>query len=171
MTEERNILKKGDRVLRARVSVRYAFIEAHRVEFSVRSMCRVLVVHFSGFYAWLKEPLSSRAHEDVRQTELIRQAWRQRQGLWLSQADDDLRDAGETCSENRVARLASLAGIAAQIGYKRRPGRYGGKPAVVADNTLDRQFEVDVPDRVWVTDITYSAPRPGWSGVRMSGMH
>ena len=57
-------------------------------------------------------------------------------------AADDLLDAGETCSENRVARLASLAVIAAQIGYKRRPGRYGGKPAVVADNTLDRQFEV-----------------------------
>jgi putative transposase len=44
--------------------------------------------------------------------------------------------------------LASIAGIAAQIGYKRRPGRYGGKPAVVADNTLNRQFEVDAPDRV-----------------------
>ena len=51
--------------------------------------------------------------------------------------------------------LRALAGIAAQIGYKRRPGRYGGKPAVVADNTLDRQFEVDAPDTVWVTDITY----------------
>ncbi len=55
--------------------MRYAFIKAHRIEFSIRAMCRVLVVHFSGFYAWLKEPLSSRAHEDVRQTDLIRQAW------------------------------------------------------------------------------------------------
>lgn len=53
--------------------------------------------------------------------------------------------------------------IAAQIGYKRRPGRYGGKPAVVADNTLDRQFEVDAPDRTWVTDITYIRTHEGWS--------
>ena len=75
---------------------------------------------------------------------------------------DDLRDAGETCSENRVARLASLAGIAAQIGYRRRPGRYGGKPAVVADNTLDRQFEIDAPDWIWVTDITYIKTHEGW---------
>jgi putative transposase len=58
--------------------------------------------------------------------------------------------------------LASLAGIAAQIGYKRRPGRYGGKPAVVADNMLDRQFEVSAPDTVWVTDITYIRTHEGW---------
>ena len=127
-------------------------------------MCRVLAVHFSGFYAWLKEPLSQRALEDVRQTELIQQAWTDSGKVYgYRKLADDLRDAGETCSENRVARLASLAGIAAQIGYKRRPGRYGGKPSVVADNILDRQFEVDAPDRVWVTDITYIRTHEGWS--------
>jgi len=71
---------------------------------------------------------------------------------------DDLLDQGETCSENRVSRLANLAGITAQIGYKRRPGRYGGKPVVVVDNTLARQFEVGMPNRIWVTDITYIKP-------------
>lgn len=99
------------------------------------------MVHFSGFYAWLKEPLSARALEDARQIELIQQAWADSGKFYgYRKLTDDLRDAGETCSENRVARLASSAGIAAQIGYKRRPGRYGGKSAVVADNTLDRQF-------------------------------
>lgn len=144
--------------------MRYAFIEAHRAEFSVRSMCRVLMVHFSGFYAWLKEPLSQRALEDVRQTDLIQQAWTDSGKVYgYRKLHDDLLDAGENCCRNRVARLASLAGVAAQIGYKRRPGRYGGKPAVVADNTLDRQFEVDVPDLVWVTDITYIKTHEGWS--------
>jgi len=54
--------------------MKYAFIRAHRREFGVRAMCRVLRVHFSGFSAWLKEPLSHRAQENVRQIELIRQA-------------------------------------------------------------------------------------------------
>jgi putative transposase len=54
-----------------------------------------------------------------------------------------------------------MAGIAAQVGYKCRPGRYGGKPAILANNTLDRQFEVDAPDRVLVTDITYIKTHEG----------
>lgn len=143
--------------------MKYAFIGAHRVQFSVRAMCRVLKVHFSGFYAWLKEPLSQRALEDVRQTYLIQQAWADSGKVYgYRKLHDDLRDQGETCSENRVARLAGLAGIAAQIGYKRRLGRYGGKPAVVAENKLARQFRVDVPDKVWVTDITYIKTHEGW---------
>lgn len=66
-------------------------------------------------------------------------------------AADDLLDQGETCCPNRVARLARLAGIKAQIGYKRRPGKYGGKPSIVVDNTLNRQFDVDAPDRFCLT--------------------
>ena len=69
---------------------------------------------------------------------------------------------GERISENRVARLASLAGIAAQVGYRRRPGRHGGKPAVVAENRLEQSFEVSAPDRVWVTNITYIKTHEGW---------
>jgi len=75
---------------------------------------------------------------------------------------DDLRDQGERVSENRIARLASLAGIAAQVGYRRRPGRYGGKPAIVAENRLEQQFQVAAPDQVWVTDITYIKTHEGW---------
>jgi putative transposase len=143
--------------------VKYAFVQAHQAEFSVRAMCRVLRIHFSGFYAWLKEPLSLRARDDMRQTELIRQAWSDSGKVYgYRKLADDLRDQGEQVSENRAARLAGLAGIAAQVGYKRRPGRYGGKPAVVASNTLDRQFEVDAPDKVWVTDITYIKTHEGW---------
>ena len=88
-----------------------AFIEAHRPEFSIRSMCRMLMVHFSGFYAWLKELLSLRAQEDARQTDLIQEAWADSGKVYgYRKLHDDLLDAGETCSENSVARLASLAG-------------------------------------------------------------
>lgn len=56
-----------------------------------------------------------------------------------------------------------MAGIKAQIGYKRRPGKYGGRPSITIDNSLDRQFEVASPDRVWVTDITYIKTYEGFA--------
>ena len=68
---------------------------------------------------------------------------------------DDLLGQGKECCRNRVAGLANLAGINAQIGYKRRSGSLGGKPLLVVNNTLNRQFEVEAPARVWVTDITF----------------
>lgn len=143
--------------------MRYAFIRAHREEFSVRAMCRVLRVHFSGFYAWLQSPQSARTREDARQTELIRHAWHDSGKVYgYRKLCDDLRDQGERISENRTARLASLAGIAAQIGYRRHPGRYGGKPAIVAENRLKQCFEVDTSDQVWVTDITFIRTHEGW---------
>lgn len=64
---------------------------------------------------------------------------------------------------NRVARLAKMVGIKAQIGYKRRPGKYGGKPSVVINNTLNRQFDVAAPDTAWVTDITYIKTYEGFA--------
>jgi len=127
-------------------------------------MCRCLRIHPSGFYAWLKNPFSNRAQEDDRQTELIKAAWHDSGKVYgYRKLHDDLLDQGETCSPNRVARLSSLAGIKAQISYKRHPGSYGGKPSVVVDNTLDRQFDVAAPDTVWVTDITYIKTNEGFA--------
>lgn len=107
--------------------MKYTFIEAQRPLFSIRAMCRCLRVHPSGFYAWLKKPLSKRAFEDQRQTKLIKEAWGESGKVYgYRKLHDDLLDQGETCCPNRVARLARRAGIKAQIGYKRRPGKDRG---------------------------------------------
>jgi transposase InsO family protein len=111
-------------------------------------MAGCLRIQPSGFYAWQKSPLSQRAREDARQTELIRRAWNDSGKVYgYRKLHDDLLDHGQTCCPSRVARLTRLAGIRAQIGYKRRPGRYGGKPSLAVDNTLDRQFDVAAPER------------------------
>ena len=144
--------------------MKYAFVAEHQPIISVRAMCRSLRLHPSGFYAWVKNPLSLWAHEDARQTKLLKVAWKDSGKIYgYRKLHDALCDLGETCCPNRVARLAKLAGIYAQIGYKRRSGKYGGKPSVVVDNTLDRQFDVEAPNTVWVTDITYIKTHEGFS--------
>jgi putative transposase len=99
--------------------VKYAVAE-HCSVFSVRAMCRCLRIHPGGFYAWLKNPLSERAQEDMRQTDLLSNAWEESGKVYgYRKLHDDLLDQEETCCLNRVARLARLAGIKAQIGYRR----------------------------------------------------
>ena len=58
--------------LAGRVRTTYAFIEANRKQHSVQEMCRVLGVAQSGYYDWLKQPLSKRDQEDARLLKLIR---------------------------------------------------------------------------------------------------
>ncbi len=55
-----------------------------------------------------------------------------------------------------------LAGQRSHKGYKRRPGKYGGRPAMVVPNHLDRQFEPAEPNMVWAPDITYIRTHEGW---------
>ena len=113
-------------------------------------MCRYLRIQPSGFYAWLRAPLSNRAQEDRRKTELLKEAWVESGKVYgHRKIHDDLLEQGESVCLNRVSRLTKLAEITAQIGYKRRPGKYGGKPSIVVENTLYLQFDVEAPDRVW----------------------
>jgi len=132
------------------------------VEFRLSSMCRVLKVHRSGYYAWLREPLSPRAKINEALTLKIREFYDQSMGIYGSpRIFCDLREAGLACGENRVARLMKAAHIKSVRGYK-RPRFKVGKPALVAPNQLQRQFKQDEPDQAWVTDITYIRTFEGW---------
>ena len=78
--------------------MQYAFSEAHRPELSVRSMYRMLMAHFSGFCAWLREPLSLHAQKDAHQTDLIQQACTESGKVYdYRKLHDNLLDAGEKC--------------------------------------------------------------------------
>ena len=83
-------------------------------------MCRVFTLHRSGFYAWLKKPLSDRAIEDLRLLKLIKAFYIASAATygspWIHQ---DLCEAGELCSVNRVAKIMHEHNLKAQIGYKR----------------------------------------------------
>lgn len=93
----------------------------------------------------------------------IKQSWLESGSVYgYRKVARDLRDLGERCGKHRVARLMRGEGLRAQVGYRRRPGMRGGKPAVVAANHLARQFDPVAANRAWVTDITYIRTHEGW---------
>jgi putative transposase len=141
---------------------KYTFIKEHRNEFDTAMMCRVLEVSRSGFYEWLRHPLSNRVREDQRLLRLIRASQAASHGVYgAPRVFLDLREAGETCSKHRVTRLMRNHHIKANYGY-RRPRAMRGRPSAVVPNTLQRGFTVAQPNRAWVTDITYVRTWEGW---------
>jgi putative transposase len=145
-----------------RVRRNYEFIKAHQHEYSVETMCRVFRISRSGYYAWLKEPMSNRAQEDARLLRLIRASYVASHGIYgAPRVFLDLREAGEICSKHRVARLMRINGIRAVRGYRTRQHSAAKLPALIP-NFLQRNFTVSKPNTAWVTDITYIRTWQGW---------
>ncbi len=125
-------------------------------------MCRVLGVARSGYYDWIARPLSDHAIEDQRLLILIRNSYAASGGVYgAPRVFLDLRETGELCGRNRVARIMRVNKIKALRGYK-VPRAVKGRPSIIAPNRLQREFTVDIPDQAWVTDITYIRTWQGW---------
>lgn len=131
VTEERDILKEAAFFCRG-VKEKYAFMKAHQEKYRLTVMCRLLKVHRSGFYAWLKKPMSQRSKEDSRLLGLIKQFWLESGCVYgYRNIALDMKDSGETCGKNRVHRLMKKAGIQSQRGYKRHRGFRSGDESQV----------------------------------------
>lgn len=140
----------------------YKFIDAYRSQYDIQLMCRTLGVARSGFYGWLQRPISNRAKEDARLLRLIRASFVASHGIYgAPRVFLDVREAGETCSKHRVARLMRENNLRALHSYRTRRASVS-KPAVLIPNVLQRQFTVTRPNTAWVTDITYIRTWQGW---------
>jgi len=125
-------------------------------------LCRVLKVDRRGFYRWLNKPISSTEQANQRLLGLIKQSWLESGCVYGSpRIHADLKELGEVCSVNRVAKLMKNNHISAVLGYKRRYQK-AGTPSVIAPNYLKQKFVAQCPDQLWVTDITYIRTYEGW---------
>lgn len=123
----------------------------------------MMEVHPSGYYDWRSRAPSRRTREDERLLGLIKQSWLESGAVYgYRKVHRDLRELGEACGKHRVARLMRREGLRSQTGYRRRPGPRGGPPHVVTPNHLNQNFDVEGPNQVWVTDITYIRTMEGW---------
>jgi putative transposase len=138
----------------------------HRWEFPLTVMCRVLEVSRSGYYAWLGRSESRRERANRGLLVKIRAVHRRSQKRYGSpRVWQELRAAGESCGENRVARLMRAHGIVGVRGPKFRATTDSRHCLPVAPNLLERRFRVTEPNRVWVSDLTCVWTGEGWLHV------
>ncbi len=125
-------------------------------------MCRVLKVARAGFYVWLYNPVSAGEKDNQRLLALIRDSYTLSGGVYgYRRIHGDLREIGEVCSRNRVAKIMRKNRIQAIHGYK-VPRGTRGRPSLIAPDRVQREFTVVKPNQVWVTDITYIRTWQGW---------
>jgi len=126
-------------------------------------MCRLLSVSRSGFYAWLKRPISAREQQRIRvseATEAMFYGFKRRYGA--PRLTVELNAQGIPCCLNHVAELMQEKCLRARNGkgFKYR-ARIESKTHV-SDNLLARRFNVNEPNRKWVSDITYIRVSRQW---------
>src|SRR5687767_11131988 len=127
-------------------------------------MCRVLGVSRSGFHRWQTRPPSTRAREDERLTERIREIHGANRRVYGSpRIHAELRMAdGVSVSRKRIERLMRRAGISGMVARKRGRTTIRVPGVRVCEDLVDRAFLAAAPNRLWVADITYLRTWEGW---------
>ncbi len=130
--------------------------------YPVATMCRLLGVSTSGYYAWQGRAPSAHADSDTALLERIREIHRtSRETYGAPRIHAELIAEGRAVSRKRIARLMRGAGLA---GISRRKGMrttVRDARARAAADLVERNFTAEAPDQLWVADITYI---PTWAG-------
>lgn len=133
----------------------FAWIDTEKADFPIRTLCQVLQVSPSGYYAARNRPESAHARDDRRLRVLIRasfEASRQRYGSPRVHAD--LIEQKISVAQKRVARLMQEDGLKARERKRYKITTMSDHDQPIAANLLDRQFEAEAPNQRWVGDTT-----------------
>jgi putative transposase len=143
----------------------YAAVEAiaRDDELSTVSVCTVLGVSRSAYYAWRDGEPSDRERREAALTPLVRAVfWKHRRRYGARRIVEELADLGEACSPRRVARVLNTQGLRAiqpkSFVPKTTDSRHhwGYTPNLILDTP-----EPSGANQLWVGDITYVRLRGG----------
>ena len=139
-------------------------MRANQAEFRIATMARVLGVSPSGYYAWRTRERSAHEASDVALSARVRAIHERSRGgrTGPPRIHAELAAEGTPVSRKRVARVMREAGLA---GVSRRKGPRTTRrdpQARPAPDLVERRFEAEAPDRLWVADITYVPTAAGF---------
>ena len=141
----------------------FEFVRANQGAHRVTTMCRVLGVSKSGFYAWCSRPPSQRARDDERLVVAIRRSHAESDGTYgAPRVLRDLRERDMRVGCKRIARLmkkANLRGVCRRKGFRTTVRDDNQRPS---PDLVHRDFTAQGPNQLWVADITYIPTHAGF---------
>jgi putative transposase len=144
-----------------------AYIDAHRDQFGVGPICRVLSdagvpAAASTYYAARTRPASAQAQRDAALAGEIQRVWKDSdenygaRKVWLQ-----LRREGIPAARCTVERLMRRLGLRGTRRGRRTRTTIPAKDQARPPDLVNRDFRAPAPNRLWVVDLTYV---PIWSG-------
>lgn len=126
-------------------------------------MCKVLMVSRAGYYKWKKRRQGPRKQKQIKLLNRILEIHEESRETYGSpRIHDQLQAEGLSCNKKTVEKLMKDHGIQAKSRRKHKCTTDSKHDLPIAPNVLDRTFEVEELDEVWVSDITYVDTSEGW---------
>lgn len=150
--------------------MKFAFIHEHlhhAVGWTVETLCRVIEVTRSGFYAWRtsrQRAATARQSAQARRRKRIGQVFEEHKHRYgAPRIHAQLLKEGLCCDVKTVAADMKAMGVFALKNKAFRVTTTNSNHGFpIAPNRLDRDFTASAPNRVWVTDLTYVPTAQGW---------
>ena len=138
-------------------------MKTHRKVFSVERMAKLLKVSTSGYYAWFSRPESRRKKARRYLDIMVKAAFETSKSRYGSRKiKRQLANQGNAYSRSRIAVSMRRQGLRSKVCRKFVVTTDTKHDLKTSPNLLNREFDVDRPNQVWSSDITYLRSRAGW---------
>lgn len=132
--------------------MRYRFIAVEKANYPITVLCRVLRVSRSGFYDWCHRTPDAERVALLGRVRRIHE--RKRRSYGSRSMATALTREGVTTGRDKARRLMREAGVECKQRRRFKATTDSAHDLSVAPNRLQRRFDVERPNRVWVADIT-----------------
>jgi putative transposase len=121
--------------------------------------CRVLKLARQPYYRWRPDPVTGAERVEAYRANALFDAHRDDPEFGYRYLVEEARTAGEPMAERTAWRICSEHRLWSVFGKKR--GKNGKTGPPVHDDLVERVFAADVPNQLWLADITEHSTKEG----------
>ena len=137
------------------------FIDDQRDQYGVESICKVLSIAPSTYYARKAaeadpHQLSQRARRDIALRPVIKRVFDENYGVYgVRKVWQQMQREGYDIARCTVAHLMRDVGLRGVIRGKTQRTTFNNKADVCPLDLVNREFKASAPNQLWVSDFTY----------------